>query len=104
MFEKQIVQIKFPTRCFKSVAQVFQLFPGIVTYHQPRRVADDHVEAAPLHRLGEEAGRMLFQLMNGEAVDEREIVLEPVLVVRESRGASGSMVHRDEGAFTSGAG
>lgn len=40
----------------------------------------------PTYRIGVMLSRMLIQLINGEELDERRVILQPELIVRESCG------------------
>jgi LacI family transcriptional regulator len=42
----------------------------------------------PIYEVGQRISRMLIQLIEGETLEERHVILEPQLVVRESCGAA----------------
>lgn len=48
--------------------------PGLTTVHQPA------------HQMGNTVARMLLQVINKEVVGEKQVIIEPLLVVRDSSG------------------
>ena len=42
----------------------------------------------PIYEIGQRTCRMLIQLIEGETLEERHVILSPQLVVRESCGAT----------------
>ena len=41
----------------------------------------------PMYEIGTQLGHMLIQIIKGEALEERQVILPPTLVIRESCGA-----------------